>query len=101
MSAHVSVAELETDEHIAKLQKAKTTADIQLTASLLSFTLQQTEIVRLQTELASMNDDCIPTGSKLKAATNELNRQCPQAVKASPATTSYHFALKEIQTNRL
>ena len=42
--------------------------DNQLAAALRSFTLQQGEIARLQTALASINDECVSTGAKLAAA---------------------------------
>ncbi len=85
MPAQVAQAELEAAERLAGLEKAKTTAETQLGAALRSFTLQQAEITRLQTALASINDECIATGSKLAAATSELNVLRPQAASASAA----------------
>jgi len=87
MPAQVSQAELEAAARIAELEKAKATSDTQLAAALRSFTLQQTEITRLQTALASINDECIATGAKLAAATSELSTLRPQAASASAATT--------------
>jgi nucleoid-associated protein YgaU len=85
MPAQVSQAELEAAARLAELEKAKATADTQLAAALRSFTLQQSEITRLQTALASINDECIALSSKLAAATSELNALRPQAASASAA----------------
>ena len=86
MPATVSAAELEAADRLAELQKSKAANEVQLAAALRSFTLQQGEIARLQTALASINDECIATGAKLAAATTELNTLRPQAATASRAS---------------
>jgi chromosome segregation ATPase len=100
LPAQVSAAELESAARLAELEKAKTTSDTQLAAALRSFTLQQTEITRLQTALASINDECIATGAKLAAATTELNVLRPQAASASAATTETEILRAQLTSAR-
>ncbi|MCS6242312.1 MAG: LysM peptidoglycan-binding domain-containing protein [Opitutus sp.] len=100
MPAQVYPAELEAAARLAELEKAKTTSDTQLAAALRSFTLQQTEITRLQTALASINDECIATGAKLAAATTELSTLRPQAASASAATTETEILRAQLTSAR-
>ena len=100
LPAQVSAAELESAARLAELEKAKTTSDTQLAAALRSFTLQQAEITRLQTALASINDECIATGAKLAAATTELNALRPQAASASAATTETEILRAQLTSAR-
>jgi nucleoid-associated protein YgaU len=76
----------DTTDRIADLEKAKAESDDKLAASLRSFTLQQTEIDRLQKALASIDEERAATAAKLDAATSELATLRPQA--ASTATVS-------------
>ena len=100
MPAQVSSVELEAAARLAELEKAKITSDTQLAAALRSFTLQQTEITRLQTALASINDECIATGAKLAAATTELSTLRPQAASASAATTETEILRAQLTSAR-
>ena len=85
MPAQVPPAELEAAARLAELEKAKMTSATQLATSLRSFTVQQAEITRLQTALASINDECLATGAKLASASSELSALRSQAATASVA----------------
>lgn len=73
----------ETDSRLADLEKAKAESDDKLAASLRSFTLQQTELDRLQKALASIDEERAAVAAKLDAANAELATLRPQAASAS------------------
>ena len=73
-------------DRVAELEKTKAETDTKLAAALRSFTLQQTEIDRLQKSLASIDAERAATSAKLDTATTELNALRPQA--AASATRS-------------
>jgi nucleoid-associated protein YgaU len=70
-------------DRIAELEKAKAEVDTKLEAALRSFTLQQTEIDRLQKSLASIDAERAANADKLEAANTELATLRPQAAGAA------------------